>query len=254
METVMRRGGGYGRDLAFIHDDGFSAFSLEAAKGLLTIFREHALPEKRVVELGCGSGRLARTLLHRGFTVIGVDASSAMISLARRNAPQGNFTVESIWSYAIPRCGAVIAVGEVINYQFDGMASAQRLERLFLEVYESLLPRGIFVFDILCERQSGKTIRSKMFAEGRDWLVAVEKVDSRRSVTRRILSFRRYRRAWRKSTEIHKVRRHNLNMVVGQLRAAGFKVSTQKGYSGKSLGESRVVVVVRKPNQHNDAL
>jgi hypothetical protein len=42
--------------MAFIHDTGYPSFSLEAAAGLLGLFRTLAIPDKQIVELGCGSG------------------------------------------------------------------------------------------------------------------------------------------------------------------------------------------------------
>jgi len=39
----------------------------------------------RVVDLGCGTGRLARALLPHGFEYVGVDLSEEMLSIARKN-------------------------------------------------------------------------------------------------------------------------------------------------------------------------
>jgi 2-polyprenyl-3-methyl-5-hydroxy-6-metoxy-1,4-benzoquinol methylase len=36
-----------------------------------------------VLELGCGSGRLAQALVDAGYAVLGMDASPAMVDLAR---------------------------------------------------------------------------------------------------------------------------------------------------------------------------
>ncbi|HKY31553.1 MAG TPA: class I SAM-dependent methyltransferase [Candidatus Polarisedimenticolia bacterium] len=42
----------------------------------------------RILEIGCGAGRLARALAARGARVTGIDASFEMISLARRRAAE----------------------------------------------------------------------------------------------------------------------------------------------------------------------
>ncbi|HEY1905667.1 MAG TPA: methyltransferase domain-containing protein [Myxococcaceae bacterium] len=42
-------------------------------------------------DVGCASGLPARTLLKAGFDVVGVDASPAMIALARVHAPGARF-------------------------------------------------------------------------------------------------------------------------------------------------------------------
>jgi hypothetical protein len=52
--------GTYNEDLAYIHDTGFRDFSLNAAKGLLPLFRREGIRRGFVVDLGCGSGWWAR--------------------------------------------------------------------------------------------------------------------------------------------------------------------------------------------------
>jgi ubiquinone/menaquinone biosynthesis C-methylase UbiE len=46
-----------------------------------------------ILDLGCGEGRLARELRSRGENVVGVDASPAMIDLAREADPDGDYRV-----------------------------------------------------------------------------------------------------------------------------------------------------------------
>ncbi len=245
----IRKPAGYREDLAFIHDQGFSSFSMNAGAWLSVLFRRSSLPGVHVVELGCGSGRLARFLLQRGFAVTGVDASRSMIALAKRHATGGRFFVNSLWKFDIPQCAAVLAIGEVLNYQFKGAASTDGLRRLFSRVHDALLPSGLLIFDILCTRDSAKTVCTKTFTESDRWFVAVEKSDSRQSLTRRITSFRRNHGVYRKSVEVHRVHRYNLGKVVSILRTIGFRVSTRRGYRKGVLGEGRMVIIARKPSQ-----
>jgi len=52
-------------------------------------FRALLAPQGVVLDLGCGSGQpLARYFVERGFSVVGVDSSPAMIALFRRNLPE----------------------------------------------------------------------------------------------------------------------------------------------------------------------
>jgi SAM-dependent methyltransferase len=44
-----------------------------------------------ILDLGCGEGRLTRELRSRGASVVGVDASAAMIELARGEDPAGDY-------------------------------------------------------------------------------------------------------------------------------------------------------------------
>ncbi len=50
----------------------------------------------RVLDAGCGTGRITRHLADRGCTVEGVDVSSGMIAAARRAHPELTFAVASI--------------------------------------------------------------------------------------------------------------------------------------------------------------
>ena len=50
-------------------------------------------PGRRVLDLGCGEGRVARDLKVRGYAVTGIDASQTMIRLAREADPDGEYLV-----------------------------------------------------------------------------------------------------------------------------------------------------------------
>jgi SAM-dependent methyltransferase len=243
---------GYRSDLAYIHDRGFSKFSLDAFRGLVKLFRNHRLPGKQIVELGCGSGRLAHALVRQGFSVTGFDSSRAMIALAKRNAPGGLFHVKSFWSCTLPPAAAVLSVGEALNYQFNGPVSLQRIRRLFERIYDALAPSGLFVFDLLCEQASKKILETKSFVEGAGWLVAVDKTDGPDLIVRRITTFRRTGRSYRRSAEVHTVHRYNLSRISSSLRSVGFTVSVRNGYGTESLGAGHVVVVGRKPGHRVD--
>lgn len=52
-------------------------------------------PPARVLDLGCGEGRLSRDLKRLGFEVVGIDASPTLIRYAREADPQGDYRVAS---------------------------------------------------------------------------------------------------------------------------------------------------------------
>src|SRR5277367_5975285 len=109
---------GYGPDLAYIHDAGFTDYARNAAPGLLGMLRRNKVTGGLVVDLGCGSGRWARRLNDEGYRVLGVDQSSAMIRMARRFARQSKFKVASLLDVRLPACDAVTSIGECLNYAF----------------------------------------------------------------------------------------------------------------------------------------
>lgn len=225
----MRRG--YQPDLAYVHDIAFSDLARSAAHELLPRLRASEFAEGLVVDLGCGGGRLARLLTDAGYDVLGVDLSPAMIRLARRHAPRARFTVASLHDVEIPSCQAVTAIGEAVNYAFVRNSEAN-LKRLFRRVYRTLDRGGCFLFDAAGPGQlRGSPPRT--WIEGSDWALFLEKVEdtAQRTLTRRIVLFRRVGTRYRRSEEVHRLRLFPPGFIVRELRLAGFQVQLLRSYA-----------------------
>src|SRR5262245_48676911 len=70
----------YQSDLAWVHHTGYAQYVEKVGPGIVRLLRDAGLGSgARVLDVGCGSGLLARTLRAEGFAVFGVDASAAMI-------------------------------------------------------------------------------------------------------------------------------------------------------------------------------
>jgi trans-aconitate methyltransferase len=82
-------------------------------------------PRSRVVELGCGSGRLAMLLDGVARRYVGLDFSKAMIAQARRDAP-GMFLEADLRTDWIPDAEVYIAT-EVLEHFDDDLALLRRL-------------------------------------------------------------------------------------------------------------------------------
>ena len=101
-----------------------------------------------VVDLCCGTGQLAATLTQRGFRVIGVDGSTAMIDLARLNAPDAEFVVADARSFVLAvSADAVVSTFDSLNH----LMTLPDLEETFRQVATVLAPAGVFVFDLNME-------------------------------------------------------------------------------------------------------
>lgn len=232
----------YSTDLAYIHHVGFGDLANGAAPELIRILRGHGVRSGRIVELGCGSGILARHLVGAGYRVAGFDRSPAMIRLARREAPGARFRVASLATAPVPRCDAVVAIGEVVSY----VGSWATVERLFRRVHRSLRPGGVFIFDFM-ESGERRTFRAKSRA-GKDWAIVMraDLGQGGRVLTRRLTMFRKLDREYRKSQEVHRVRIEPRERVADALRRTGFDVRMRRSYGGYRLMAGDVAVVATR--------
>lgn len=238
--------GAYERDLAYIHDVGFGAFARDSAPGLLEMMKRAGIEAGRVVDLGCGSGIWARGLVDAGYDVTGIDISPAMIDLARKRIPQADFHVASCLRYKLPNCRAVTALGEVLNYQFDKRSDLTTLERLFQRVHAALEPGGLFIFDVAEPgRNKGP---SQRFWETDDWtiLVEYEHDEERKRLTRRIVSFRRSGKAYRRQQEIHRLQLYQRTEIAKSLRSVGFRVRRVREFGKFRFPSAWIGFVARK--------
>jgi SAM-dependent methyltransferase len=237
----------YGPALAAVHHHGYGDVAEDAARALAALLRRAGVHRQLVIDLGCGSGILARGLTARGFDVLGVDPSSAMIRLARQTAPRARFVLGSAETVDLPACGAIVSTGEAITYLSPGKSASALLRRHVRRAARALPPGGLFVFDAIV-RDPERPLRYRTWREAADWLVLVEADENvrRGELTRRIAVLTRSRGGWRRSDETHRVGVYDRRWVVATLQAHGFTVRTLRRYGRTPLGARRVVFVGRK--------
>lgn len=239
-------GSGYQSDLAYIHDAGFTAFARESAPGLLKILQTAGIDEGRVVDLGCGSGVWARELVKAGYDALGVDLSPAFIEIARKRVPSAEFHAASFLDFPLPRCRAVTAIGEVFNYQFDRRNHWKTLQRFFKKVYAALEPGGVFLFDSAEPGRNQDVAQS--FRHSGDWTVLVdfEHDPAKRTLTRRVVTYRKVGKCFRRDEETHILRLYPGRELAELLREIGFRVRLLRRYGDFPLPPGIVGIVARK--------
>jgi SAM-dependent methyltransferase len=242
-------GAWYGEDLAYIHDVGHADFALDSAPGIKGILEQSGIRGGLIVDLGCGTGLLARKLIDAGYDVFGIDISGAMIETARERTPEAEFRVGSLFEVEIPRCEAVTAISEVLNYLFDPENEDQGLGRVFRRVHDSLAPGGVFIFDVLGPGQVPPGTRAKGFRVGEDWAVLSEREEDagRGTMERRIVSFRKVGENYRRIDEVHRVRLYDPSELAAELERAGFLVRTMRSYGDLPLEEGHTAFAAYKP-------
>jgi len=118
----------------------------------------------RVLDLCCGTGQLAAVLADRGWDVVGVDASEAMLAHARRRAPHARFVRADARALdasiegserveTAPREGndAPAAGFDLCVSAFDSLnhvLEPDDLSAVFEGVLHRLAPGGAFLFDL----------------------------------------------------------------------------------------------------------
>lgn len=236
----------YGPDLAHVQHTGFGDFATGAAPGLLRMLRQAGIERGLVVDLGCGSGILARELRRAGYEVLGVDASPALVRLARRVAPGARFRVGSAHEVPLPRCRAVTAIGEVLGY-LPPEGPAPPLARLFARVARALPPGGLFVFDLFV-RQGRRPMAYRTGRAGDDWAVLTDVAEDRARgrLVRDITTFRRRGGAWRRARERHVLRVPSREEVEAALRREGFSVRVLRRYGDHPLAPRRLAFRARR--------
>ena len=174
----------YGAEQARIHDSAFGVLAATAGTDVLDLLRAGSHHRGLVVDLGCGSGILARVVIDAGYDALGVDISSDMVTLARDRAPTGDFRVGSLHDLAIPDgCVAVCATGEALNYATDVRAGLDAFRQLAQRAFEALATRGVFVFDVSGPGRAGASRVMHRFHRYDQWclgMVAIESDDSSR--------------------------------------------------------------------------
>lgn len=140
----MAERGSYNEFAAYYDVYWAAGYLRDLAEGLEETILPLVPPRARVLDLCCGTGRLAGWLSERGFHVIGLDNSAAMLAAARRNAPDATFVEADARSFALPqRVDLVLSTFDSVNH----FASLDELEQVFRCVHAALSDDGLFCFD-----------------------------------------------------------------------------------------------------------
>lgn len=110
----------------------------EAVTELLTV-----KPGSRVIDLGCGNGTLTAKLAAMGYDVTGIDASSDMIALARKNYPELTFLQEDALTFRPGHPADAVFSNAMMHW-----VSAEHQDALLANIASALRPGGEFVFEM----------------------------------------------------------------------------------------------------------
>ncbi|MBQ1410789.1 MAG: class I SAM-dependent methyltransferase [Oscillospiraceae bacterium] len=116
------------------------------------IWTAYGLSPTLAVDLACGTGSMALLLAKEGLSVLGVDQSEDMLTLAAEKAMELDnppyFIHQRMEKLRLPApVDLVVCCLDGVNYVTDPAA----LREAFAHVYKALNPGGLFIFDINSE-------------------------------------------------------------------------------------------------------
>jgi len=144
---------GYEKDFAQVYNMRWTHFAKDVAPKIHTFFEANSrdLTSKRILDIACGTGQLAVYFLERGYEVVGLDLSSAMLAHARENArayieqSKARFVEADAADFTMDeRFGLAISTFDALNHlpDFDDLAGC------FVSTAGVLEPGGWFIFDL----------------------------------------------------------------------------------------------------------
>jgi SAM-dependent methyltransferase len=238
--------GFYGPEQARIHHEAFGRLADRAADRLLAELGASGIRSGTFVDLGCGTGILARRMLDAGFDVLGADISPSMLAIARAEAPGARLVEASLLDLDLPPCVAVAATGEALNYATDPRMGATALAGVVRRVRRALESRGVFAFDVSLHGRSGPDRRRVQFHDGPDWSVGVVEIEDEVSVTRTITTFRRASNGeYARTDEVHRLWLCDADELLALLGSSGFQAQRFEDYTGSDGMVGWTVVIAR---------
>lgn len=91
-----------------------------------------------VMEIGCGNGRDAASILEHTNNYTGIDISAGMLAIAQKALPKANFVKADVATYDFPKCIDIIfAFASLLHI------SKEELHTILAKIHESLNEKGV---------------------------------------------------------------------------------------------------------------
>ena len=134
--------------IAPVYDDFTSHHDYELWLGrLLPRLERRGLSGRRLLDVGCGTGKSFLPMLERGWEVTACDISASMVELARSKAGgAARLSVADMRELpaALGEFDLVWSLDDAVNY----LLSAEELERALAGMRRNLAPGGLLMFDV----------------------------------------------------------------------------------------------------------
>jgi len=204
----------------------------------------------RLLDVRCGTGYLAGLLTERGFTVTGIDASSAMIAHARENVPEAEFHVADASDFKVPgKFDGAVSTFDSFNHILE----LAYLESAFRCTAAALKKGAPFIFDVLLESayQTNWADHFTMVRDDHVLVISGSGFDFRtRLANCRITMFRLLDGEWQRRDADVLERCYTTSEIGDALAAAGFRQvefydARDLGMRGQ-MGQGRTFVIAQR--------
>lgn len=156
------------RDFARVYDEFMDQTPYdEWLLNILNVFKKYKIKENaHVLDLGCGTGKMARRLKNAGYQVTAVDNSMDMLEVAASEEDDGIlYVLQDMVSLELPeQMDAVVSICDCMNYILE----KEDLKEAFTRVKKFLKEDGVFMFDMNSHYKYREILACNTFAEDRE--------------------------------------------------------------------------------------
>ena len=213
--------------------------------------RENIKP-RTAVDLACGTGSVTRLLAEKGLSVIGVDMSEEMLTVAVDKCSDLSvppmFICQKLQQLHLAR-GVDFACCALDS--LDYILDPEQCREAIFRIYRALNPGGIFIFDVNTPEKL-RAMDGQVFIDEDDdvycvWRGEFDEVSNICSYGMDL--FQRQGQLWLRSFEEHQEYAYSQQQLTDFLKDAGFtdiKVYGDRKFSAPEAGEQRMYFQARK--------
>lgn len=215
------------------------------------LVRENIKP-RTAVDLACGTGSVTRLLAEKGLSVIGVDMSEEMLTVAVDKCSDlpvpPMFICQKLQQLHLAR-GVDFACCALDS--LDYILDPEQCREAIFRIYRALNPGGIFIFDVNTPEKL-RAMDGQVFIDEDDdvycvWRGEFDEVSNICSYGMDL--FQRQGQLWLRSFEEHQEYAYSQQQLTDFLKDAGFtdiKVYGDRKFSAPEAGEQRMYFQARK--------
>lgn len=214
---------------ASIYDrSGQRRFSLRMVPYVETVLARHGVQGCSLIDVACGTGTFACAMAAKGWDVIGVDGSEAMLAQARAKAEERGVSIrwmqQDMRSLKLDgRASLVTCLYDSLNY----MLTSDDLLQAFRSAYRCLEPGGWYLFDMNTAYCFASLWDGDTYVhDSPDLTVLISGAydEHRQRVHATVTWFERRGDLWTKESEEHEEQAYPPEQIATHLQDAGFVV------------------------------